>query len=53
MNYKLDDKQQCVLHYISKPLKWWEKILQKLHIKNYYKPIVGIGKLTYRGDSND
>ncbi len=24
----------CTIH-----LKWWQKILQKLHIKNYYKEV--------------
>lgn len=25
--------------YIAPKLKWYQKILQKLHIKNYYKPL--------------
>lgn len=28
--------------YYCKKLKWYQKILQKLHIKNYWKEVHGI-----------
>lgn len=48
MNYKLNDRETMTLYYIPRKLKWYEKILQKLHIKNYYKKISS-GVLEYKG----
>ena len=28
--------------YIPTKLKWYQRLLQKLHIKNYYNPIVEV-----------
>lgn len=41
MNTKLVRKPVTML-YCGK-LKWYQKILQKLHIKNYYKQITTLG----------
>lgn len=31
-----NQKCEVVLKMLPRKLKWWEKILQKLHIKDYY-----------------
>lgn len=31
--------------YYCKKLKWYRKILQKLHIKNYWKEVNGVQEL--------
>lgn len=52
MNYNLNDNYTLYMKYLPKKLKWWQKIFQKLHIKNYYK-YVRCGSETYIGDSNE
>lgn len=37
------------LYYCQK-LKWYQKILQKLHIKNYWKEVYGVQKIELKGD---
>ena len=37
--------------YYCKNLKWYQKILQKLHIKNYWKELNGVQELE-GSDSN-
>lgn len=39
--------------YYCKKLKWYQKILQKLHIKNYWKEVNGVQKLELGSDSNE
>jgi len=32
-------REHITLYVLPHKLKWYQKILQKLHIKNYYKPV--------------
>ena len=32
-------REKVTLYMLPHKLKWYQKILQKLHIKNYYKPV--------------
>lgn len=39
--------------YYCKKLKWYQKILQKLHIKNYWKEVNGVQEIELGSDSNE
>lgn len=32
-------KKEMVLYMLPSNLKWYQKLLQKLHLKNYYVPV--------------
>ena len=36
--------------YYCKKLKWYQKILQKLHIKNYWKEVNGVQEIELKGE---
>lgn len=38
--------------YYCKKLKWYQKILQKLHIKNYWKEVKCVKGIKLVGDTN-
>ena len=43
-------RENVKLYMLPHKLKWYQKILQKLHIKNYYKEIKPIKDITYKGE---
>ena len=42
-------RENVKLYILPHKLKWYQKILQKLHIKNYYKEIKSVVEIKYIG----